>query len=108
MRGASRRAWWLGIAALCLLLLLIPAALALRSARTPAVPNVCGVQYSSAAEQTLVDAGYQVQWDADLDHSQTCLITMADGAQVVQESPQGRAPHGTVIHLLWDPGMNAA
>jgi hypothetical protein len=108
MRGASRRTWWLGIAALCLLLFLIPAALALRSARTQAVPNVCGVEDRSAAERTLVDAGYQVQWDADLDHGQACFLTMADGQQVVHESPQGRAPRGTVIHLLWDPGMQGA
>jgi hypothetical protein len=98
----------LGIVALCLLLFLVPAALALRSARTPAVPNVCGVQDRSAAEQTLVEAGYEVQWDADLDHGQICLNTVADIGHVVQESPQGRAPHGTVIHLLWDPGMNGA
>jgi len=81
------------------------------------VPNVCFTMDQRAAEQTLLDAGFQVEWVTGEPGYQLTVASpcrwpgggiISDESWVIAQQPQGPAPRGTIVRLVWQPPMTSA
>jgi hypothetical protein len=94
----------------------VAAVVAIAYAGPKVVPDVCFVQDQRTAEQTLIGAGFKVEWVTGeaayrLTATSPCHMRdrtyVSDETWVVAQEPQGSAPRGATVRLVWQPPISS-